>query len=105
MDSKQNIKNKPLPNKLSAPLLIDIKFDIEPDYKKIVIIGDELAGRLIAFNNMTNFFKGMKKTEKITKFKKQNLLNKQVNIQIFETTGYEDKTSKLDLDVLSSKII
>jgi len=81
---------------------INHNHNLNTSTKKIIIIGDDKAGRVILFNNLLVSFKGVKISTKVIKLKKINILKTDHNIQIIESTGYEEKSSKLELNDLSS---
>jgi hypothetical protein len=114
----------------SIPNNITVKYDKsvsdEVIFKKIVIIGEELAGRTTLFNqinkhyvldlfsnnltqnNTLNILSNNNSTianiQNRFKIKNFNYNKKFYTIQVIETSGYEENTSKLDLNNLSSKI-
>jgi len=83
----------------------EINIEIDQTTRKILIIGEELAGRITLFNNYLDMFDGIKKTNKKIKLKKVHLLNKLQNFQIIESTGYEENSSKLEINELSSILL
>lgn len=84
----------------------ELKVDLDIISKKVVVLGEERAGRIELLNSLARFyFQQSSENSPVKRIKIRNFKhkNKTHNFTVLETTGYEENSSKLELNDLSSK--